>query len=77
MLSHVAEFDVSAAGAVCENIAVVGMELGGCDDLAQLLHVSWFDVDYVETLVGDAEIPQVDPQVIRAHKRLKVTVQRY
>lgn len=29
------------------------MELGGRDDLCELLHVDWLDVDDVEALIAD------------------------
>ena len=52
------------------------MELGGGDDLGELLHVGRLDVDDVEALVGDLDVPQVDAQVVGRHERLLVAVQR-
>lgn len=52
------------------------MELGGSDDLCQLLHVGGLDVHNVEALVLDVEVPEVYAQVITADKRLAVAVDR-
>ena len=52
------------------------MELGGCDDLGQLLHVRRLDVDDVEALVLDVEVPQVDAQIVAAYEGLAVAVHR-
>ena len=40
------------------------MELRGCDDLGELLHVSWLDVHDVEWLISDLHVPEVDAEVI-------------
>ncbi len=53
------------------------MEFGSCDDLGELLHVGWLDIDNIETLILYIEVPQVDPQVITADEGLSVTVYRY
>ena len=46
------------------------MELGGGDDLRELLHVGGLDVHDVEGLVRDLHVPQIDPQVVRRQIRL-------
>lgn len=46
-LSHVAELDGALAATVHEEIAVYRVEFGGGDDLSQLLHVDWLDIDNV------------------------------
>ena len=53
------------------------MELRGRNNLSQLLHVCGFDVDYVEALVLDVEVPEVDPQIIAANERFAIAVDRY
>ena len=47
-LSHVAESDGALAGAVHEEITLLRVELGGGDDLCELLHVGRLDVHDVE-----------------------------
>ena len=69
-LSHVTQSDGSFAGAVDEEIALLGVELGGGDDLRELLHVGGLDVHDVEGLVRDLHVPQIDPQVVRRQIRL-------
>ena len=64
-LSHVAQSDGSLARTVHEQIALLGVELGGSDHLGELLHVGGLDVHDVEGLVCDLHVPQVDPQVVR------------
>jgi hypothetical protein len=53
------------------------MELGSCDDLRKLLHVRWLDVDNVEALILDVEIPEVDPQIIATDECLSIAVNGY
>lgn len=52
------------------------MELGSRDDLGELLHVCRLDVDNIEALVLDVQVPQINSQVIAADKRLSVAVYR-
>lgn len=42
---HVTQPDCPFAAAVHEGVAVMGVELGRCDHLCELLHVGWLDVD--------------------------------
>jgi hypothetical protein len=51
-----------------------GVELGGRDDFGELLHVDGLDVDNVEALVADVEVPQVDPEVVGGYVGLAVRV---
>ena len=53
------------------------MELGGGDDFCQLLHVGGLDVDDVEALILDVEVPQVDSQIVAADVRLPIAVDGY
>jgi hypothetical protein len=73
-LAHVGELDGALGAGVHEPVAADGVELGGGDDLGQLLHVGGLDVDDVEGLVLDVEIPEVDAQVVGADKGLAVAV---
>ncbi len=52
------------------------MELGRRNHLRQLLHVGRFDVNNIEALVLNLQIPQVDPEIIRADERLSIAVDR-
>lgn len=58
--AHVAQSDRAFTTRVHEQVAVARMELGRRDDLRQLLHVRWLDIDDIERLVGDLQVPQVD-----------------
>lgn len=52
------------------------MKFGRRDDLRQLFHISWLNVNNVEALILDVEIPEVDPQVIAADKCFSITIYR-
>ena len=73
-LPHVGQLDGSLGASVHEPVAAHGVELGGRDDLGQLLHVRRLDVDNVEALVLDVEVPQVDAQIVTADECLSVAV---
>lgn len=53
------------------------MKLGSSDDLRKLFHVCRLDVDDVETLVLDVQIPQVDSQIVARDERLPIRVNGY
>jgi hypothetical protein len=46
------------------------------NDLGQLFHVRRLDVDNVEALVLNVEIPQIDPEIIAADEGLAIAVDR-
>ena len=75
-LPHVGQLDGPLGAGVHEPVAAHGVELCGGDDLGQLLHVRRLDVDNVEALVLDVEVPEVDTQVVTADECLPVTVHR-
>jgi hypothetical protein len=50
------------------------VELCRCDDLCELLHVRRLDVDDVEALILDVQVPQVYPKIIAGDERLAVAV---
>lgn len=67
----------SLTAAVHQQVALDRVELGSRYHLRQLLHVGGFNVHYVEALVGDLEMPQVDAKVVRREVGLLVGVDRY
>ena len=52
------------------------MEFRRRNDLSQLLHVGGLDVDNVEALILDVEIPEVDSEVIATDEGLSIAVHR-
>lgn len=64
LLPHVCQLDRALAARVHEPVAAYGMEFSCRDDLRELLHVRWLDVDNIEALVLDIEVPEVDSQVV-------------
>ena len=75
-LSHIRQLDGPLAARIHEPVAALWVELRRRDHLRQLLHVGGLDVDDVEALILDVEIPQVDPEIITADERLPVAVDR-
>ena len=78
--THVPKLDRALAGAVHEDAAVQRMILRRRNhlrhasqsmgltawerNLGQLLHIGGLDVEDVEALVADAQIPHIDPEVV-------------
>lgn len=77
LLSHIGELDGAFTRSVHEPIATLRVELRGRDNFSELLHVCWLDVNNVEALILDVEVPQVYPQVVRADEGLAIAVHRY
>ena len=53
------------------------MKFGCRDDFSELFHIRWLDVDDVETLILDVEIPQIDAEVIATYEGLPIAVDGY
>lgn len=53
------------------------MKLSSSNNLGELLHVGGFDIDYVEALVLNIEIPEVDTQIVTADEGFTIAVYRY
>ena len=52
------------------------MEFRSGDDLCEFLHIRRLDIDYIEALILDVEVPQIYPEVIATDKCLSITVDR-
>lgn len=52
------------------------MKLCSGDDFGQFLHVGRLDIDNVEALILNVEVPQVDAQVVTADECLAIAVDR-
>jgi hypothetical protein len=50
------------------------MEFSSCDNFGEFFHVSGLDINNVEALILDVQVPKVDSQIITANKGLPVTV---
>lgn len=75
-LPHVGQLDGAFRAGIHEPIAAGGMEFGSRDHFRQFLHVRWFDVDDIEALFLDVEVPQIDAKVVATYERLPVAVDR-
>lgn len=73
-LTHISQLDGAFGAGIHEPVATDRMELGGRDDFSKLLHVRRFDVNDVEALILDIEVPQVDPEVVTADEGFLVAV---
>ena len=74
--THVCQLDCALAASVHEPITALRVELCGGNHLGQLFHVSGLDVDNVEALILNVEIPQIDAQIIAANVCFAITVDR-
>jgi hypothetical protein len=59
-LPHVRKLDSALRASVHEPIAACWVEFGRRDYLRKFLHICWFNIDNVKTLVLDVQVPQVD-----------------
>lgn len=73
-LPHICQFDSAFRACVHEPIAANGVKFSGGDNLCQLLHIGGLDVNDVEALVLNVEVPEVDPEVITTDKGLSIAV---
>lgn len=75
-LTHVSQLDGSLAAGIHEPIAAEWVEFCGSNDLSQLLHVGRLDINNVEALILNVEIPQVDAQVVTTDVCFAIAVHR-
>jgi hypothetical protein len=75
--AHICQLDGALGACVHKPVAAGGVELGSCDDFGQFFHVCRFDIDNVEALILDVEVPEVDPKVVTADERFPIAVYRY
>lgn len=75
-VTHVGELDGTLAASIHEPVAALRMKFGGGDDFSQLLHIGRLDVDDIEALVLDIQIPKIYPQIIARYKRLAIRINR-
>ena len=61
---QISHFDDSFGGGEDEEVVLAWVELGGCDDLVELLEVVWLEVDDVEGHLSVLEVPEVDSEVV-------------
>jgi hypothetical protein len=45
-----------------------------CDDFSKLFHIDWLDVDYVEALITDVEIPKINSKIVCADVCLSIGI---
>lgn len=72
--SHVGELDSTLRAGVHEPVAALRVELGRSDDLCQLLHIGRFDINDVEALILDIQVPKIYSQVIAADECFSIAV---
>lgn len=75
--SHICELDSSLRTGKHKPITALRVKFSSGNDFRKLFHIGRLDIDDVETLVLNVEIPEIDPQIIAAYKRLPVTVDGY
>jgi len=76
-LAHIGKLDRSLGTRIHEPVAALRMKFRRGDHLGQLFHVCRLDIDYVEALVLDVKVPEIDAKIVAADEGLPVTVDRY
>ena len=72
--SHIGQLNGLLGTSVHEPIAASGVEFRGSDNLCQFLHIRGFDINDIEALVLDVQVPQVDPKIIATDEGLSIAV---
>jgi hypothetical protein len=75
-LTHIGKLDGTLGAGIHEPVAGLRMELSSCNNFGQFFHVSWFDVDNVEALILDIQIPQIYSEIIATDEGLSITIDR-
>lgn len=73
-LPHVCQLDGAFRAGVHEPVATDGVEFGSSDNFCQLFHIRRLNVNNIEALVLNIQIPEVDPEVIAADEGLAITI---
>lgn len=73
-LAHIRQLDCALGAGIHEPVAADGVKFSCSDDFCELFHVGRLDVDNVEALVLDVQVPEVDSQVIATDESLSVTI---
>lgn len=72
--SHICKLDCAFRARIHEPVAALRVEFGGRDNFCELLHVGWLDVDNVEALVLNVQVPKIDAQVVTTDVSLTVAI---
>jgi len=73
-LAHIRQLDGSLRASIHKPVTTGRVEFGRGDNFGEFFHVGRFDIDNVETLVLDVEVPEVNPEIITTYEGLSVTV---
>lgn len=72
--SHVCKLDRAFGACIHEPVAALWVEFCGCDDFSQFFHVRWLNIDYIEALVLNVQVPQIYAQIITADECFSIAV---
>ena len=75
-LAHIGQLNRALGASIHEPVATLWAELGRGDNLSQLLHVRWLDINNVEALILDIQVPEVYPQIVTGNEGLSIAVYR-
>jgi hypothetical protein len=50
------------------------MEFCSCYDFCQLFHIGWLDINDIEALVLNVQVPKIDSEVIATNERFPIAV---
>ena len=75
-LPHVCKLDRAFRACIHEPVAALWMKFCSSYDFGQLFHISWLNINNVEALILDIQVPEIYSQVVTADKCLSITVYR-
>lgn len=73
-LAHIRQLNRALRASIHEPVTALWVEFCGRNNLSQLLHVRWLDIDDVEALILNIQVPEVYPQIIGRDERLSIAV---
>ena len=73
-LAHIRQLDRTLGAGIHEPVTADWVEFSSGDHLGEFFHVGGLDIDDVEALVLDIEVPQVDAEIVTADESFPVAV---
>jgi hypothetical protein len=74
--AHVRQLDRAFGARIHEPVAAQGVEFGGSNNFGEFLHVRRLNIDDVEALVLDVQVPEVYAQIVAAYEGFTVAIYR-
>jgi len=75
--THIRQLNCTLRACIHEPVAALWMELGSCYNFCELFHVCWLDINNVEALILNVQVPEIDSKIVTANESLSVTIDGY